>query len=384
MKKTRLADEGKAANRVMSSNNQVRAKARVIAFYLPQFHPIPENDAWWGPGFTEWTNVARARPLYRGHVQPHLPADLGFYDLRLPDVRMKQADLAQRHGIEGFCYWHYWFGGRRILERPFEEVLMSGTPKFPFMLGWANQSWSGVWHGHPERVLIEQTYPGPADHERHFRYLLRAFEDRRYIRVEGKPAFYVYRPREVPDLLEMTTLWRRMAREAGLPGLYLIAEWKRGSLEGFDATVQVNLPPLDLHGLLKRFQRRLRRGLVVYDYEHWLPRFVTEAARRLDVHPCVIPNWDNTPRSGRGGMIMAGSTPELFRLQVRRACGLIAEKPPEHRLVFIKSWNEWAEGNYLEPDRENGIAYLQALAAEILPGFGDRRGRVERLSSQRG
>jgi hypothetical protein len=287
---------------------------------------------------------------------------------------VQQADLAHRYGIEGFCYWHYWFCGRRILERPFEEVLVSGTPKFPFMLAWANQSWSGVWHGDPKRVLIEQTYPGTTDHERHFHYLLRAFEDARYIRVDGKPAFYVYRPREIPDLLEMTTQWRRMAREAGLPGLYLIAEVPLSSrkwspIEGFDATVHVNLPPIAPRSRLQRFRRLLRRGLLVYDYERWLPRFVTEEARRIDVHPSVIPNWDNTPRSGRGGMILAGSTPELFGLQVRRACELIAEKPAGHRLVFVKSWNEWAEGNYLEPDREHGTAYLGALAAEAISGF---------------
>jgi hypothetical protein len=348
-------------------------KARVVAFYLPQFHPIPENDAWWGPGFTEWTNVARARPLYRGHVQPHLPADLGFYDLRLPDVREAQAALAQCHGIEGFCYWHYWFGGRRVLERPFEEVLSSGSPKFPFMLGWANQTWSGIWHGDPERILIEQTYPGLADHERHFQYLLTAFVDPRYIRVNGRPAFYVYRPREVPGVLEMTGLWRRMARQAGLPGLYLIAQdtfvdRNRGPVEGFDATAQVNLPRIRPCNRVQRIRRRLRRGVVVHDYECWLPRFVTEDVCRPDVHPCVIPNWDNTPRSGYGGMVLSGSTPESFRVQVRRALELIQEKPMEHRLLFVKSWNEWAEGNYLEPDREHGKAYLEALAAETLQG----------------
>src|SRR5579871_2769802 len=158
-----------------SASGAVSARAaRVLAFYLPQFHPIPENEAWWGPGFTEWTNVTRARPLFRGHVQPHLPADLGFYDLRVPEVRSAQADLARRYGLSGFCYWHYWFAGRLLLERPFEEVLLTGAPDFPFCIAWANQTWSGIWHGAPNRILIEQTYPGPDDDRRHFAHLLRA------------------------------------------------------------------------------------------------------------------------------------------------------------------------------------------------------------------
>src|SRR5437879_9338189 len=155
--------------------DKVKGNARLIAFYLPQFHPIPENDAWWEPGFTEWTNVVRARPLFRGHRQPDLPTDLGFYDLRVAETRAAQAQLAAAHGIEAFCYWHYWFAGRRMLERPFDEVLRSGRPDFRFCLGWANQTWSGVWHGAPEQVLIEQTYPGEEDDRRHFAAVLPAF-----------------------------------------------------------------------------------------------------------------------------------------------------------------------------------------------------------------
>jgi hypothetical protein len=343
----------------------MRARARVIAFYLPQFHPIPENDVWWGPGFTEWTNVTRARPLYRGHVQPHLPADLGFYDLRIPEVRTNQARLASDHGIEAFCYWHYWFAGRRLLERPLEELLATRSPNFPFMLGWANQSWTGVWHGEPDRVLVEQTYPGMGDHERHFRFLLGAFADSRYVLVDGKPAFYIQRPGEIPDVVAMTSVWRRMAERAGLPGLYLIAE-ARHHVDGFDAIVPVNLPRQFPGGLIARLRRRLRGGLTVYDYRRVLPRLVTDAVRPINVHPCLIPNWDNTPRSGRRGIVLAGSTPELFQSLVRTANSIVAEKPPDHRLIFVKSWNEWAEGNYLEPDMDHGTKYLAALAAEVL------------------
>ena len=220
--------------------------ARVIALYLPQYHPIPENDEWWGRGFTEWTNTAKAKPLFRGHYQPHVPADLGFYDLRLPETRAAQAQLAREYGIEGFCYYHYWFAGRRILERPFDEVLASGQPDFPFCLNWANQTWSGIWHGAPERVLIEQTYPGMDDHCRHFDALLPAFTDQRYVKVEGKPLFVIYHPWELPDSRRVLDLWRELAVKAGLAGLFLVGEhfeprWDPRPL-GYDAALHVRLP----------------------------------------------------------------------------------------------------------------------------------------------
>src|SRR5215210_4081714 len=188
---------------------------RAVAFYLPQFHPIPENDEWWGPGFTEWTNTAKARALYPGHRQPTLPADLGFYDLRLPEAREAQSDLAQQYGVEAFCYWHYWFGGgRRVLEKPFAEVLASGEPSVSFCLGWANQTWTGISHGAADRVLMEQTYPGDEDDQAHFDLVLPAFRDDRYLRVGGRPVFYVFRPEELPDAARFVDRWQQMAREA--------------------------------------------------------------------------------------------------------------------------------------------------------------------------
>jgi len=195
-------------------------KARVIAYYLPQYHPIPENDAWWGRGFTEWTNVAKARPLFRGHYQPHIPADLGFYDLRVPEVREAQAEMARAYGIEGFCYWHYWFAGKRLIERPFAEVLESGKPDFPFCLAWANQTWTGIWHGASDRVLIEQTYPGPDDHAAHFRALLPAFRDDRYLKVDGKPMFAILQPADLTA--QVLPQWRDLATAAGLKGFHFV------------------------------------------------------------------------------------------------------------------------------------------------------------------
>ena len=208
-------------------------RVRVIAFYLPQFHPIPENDLWWEPGFTEWTNVTRARRMFPGHYQPRLPGELGFYDLRLPETREAQAKLAAQYGVSAFCYWHYWFGGgRRLLERPFDEVLQSGSPDFPFCLGWANQTWSGIWHGAPNRILIEQTYPdspGENDYRAHFETVLPAFMDPRYLRIDGRPLFLVYDPTDLPEPQRFLDLWRSWAADEGLPGIFFVGRTETAS-----------------------------------------------------------------------------------------------------------------------------------------------------------
>lgn len=349
---------------------------RAIAFYLPQYHPIPENDEWWGKGFTEWTNVAKAKPLYPGHHQPHLPADLGFYDLRVPEVRQAQADLARHAGIEGFCYYHYWFSGRRLLERPFTEVLESGEPDFPFCLCWANETWTGIWHGSPEDVLIKQTYPGKSDHRAHFDALLPAFKDTRYIRVNNKPLFFVYKPNDLPDAKHFATYWRHMAVEAGLNGLFLIGTSWTGEDDpshwGFDASLWVNVPPVPRFRSLRRPFNRLVPWLLrnmgvpsIYLYRELLPKLLPTPPMHVNSYPCVIPNWDNTPRSKERGRVFHGSTPELFRKHVRQAMARIEDRDPEERLLFIKSWNEWAEGNYLEPDERWGHQYLNVLRDEL-------------------
>lgn len=360
-------------------------KARAIAFYLPQFHPVAENDEWWGKGFTEWTNVAKARPLFKGHYQPHLPADLGFYDLRLPEVREAQAQLAKAHGIEGFCYWHYWFGnGKRILERPFNEVLQSNKPQFPFCLGWANESWTGIWHGNPGKVLAEQLYPGKQDYIDHFNYLLAAFKDSRYITVEGKPLFYIYSPDKIPDLLYFTNLFRELAINAGLKGLYIVAntadeQWNP-LMHGCDAANLNRLGslykylPSDKNYLLRKYRNQLLKPKIgglygklwgkpvnIYHYSEAIPFLVDHQQKAYDVFPCVIPNWDNTPRSGVNGLVLKGSTPHLFERHLTDAVQSVKNKPGEKRIIFIKSWNEWAEGNHLEPDAKFGMQYLNVV-----------------------
>jgi hypothetical protein len=323
----------------------------VIAIYLPQFHPTVENDAFWGPGFTEWTNVAAARPLYRGHRQPFLPADLGFYDLRVPEVRAAQAALARAAGVTAFCYWHYWFAGRRVLDLVITEVLESGAPDFPFCLGWGNQSWTGVWHGAPHRVLIEQTYPGIDDHRRHFETLWPLFADRRYLRIDGRPVFYVQEPAAIPHVEEWVGLWQELARDAGFDGLFLVGEYRGGPWDpqhhGFDGSVAIRIPHATRRGpSVVRYADVLREFTSLDDDEHF---------------PCVVPRWDNTPRSGRRGVVVAGSTPELFREHVGFAVDKACGAAPGRRIVWVKSWNEWAEGNTLEPDRGHGHAYLHAL-----------------------
>jgi hypothetical protein len=349
----------------------------VVAFHLPQFHPIAENDAWWGAGFTEWTNTAKARPLYPGHVQPHLPADLGFYDLRLPESRQAQADIALRYGVTAFCYWHYWFGGRRILERPVREIVESGRPDMPFCLGWANQTWTGIWHAAPDRVLIEQTYPGPDDDKAHFETLLPAFGDSRYFTMDGRPVFYVFRPEELPDPQVWCQRWRDLAAANGLPGLYLVAEMSDllglGSrcedpqALGFDAGVYVRLPA-DTSPRQVRRMRVMRKALgggpEVYPYLRE-PRSVPARYAADHIHPTVYPNWDNTPRSRRGGLVLRGSHPDLFQRHVEAAAHMLSARPAGQRLLFVKSWNEWAEGNYLEPDLEHGHGWLNALARGV-------------------
>ena len=355
-------------------------KPRLIAYYLPQYHPIPENDTWWGDGFTEWTNVTKALPLFKEHYQPHIPTDLAYYDLRNPEAREAQAQLARQAGIEGFCYWHYWFAGKRLLERPLNEVLQSGKPDFPFCLGWANQSWTGIWHGQPERILIEQTYPGDDDHRAHFNALLPAFSDSRYMQVDGRPIFLVFQPSDLtPRAVE---LWRALAHSAGLAGLYLVGVVKNAqeaaviSQAGFDActisrtagrgrnlpiTQRVISKVLGARKAPAFYQKMFNRPFHVYQSRDLLPYIEIGDAHGLDFFPCVMPGWDNTSRTGLNGVVWMNPSPGLFGEHLRQAIKRVEKSPPESQIIIVKSWNEWAEGNYLEPERRFGHGYLEAI-----------------------
>ena len=358
--------------------------ARFIALYLPQYHPTPENDEWWGKGFTEWVNVAKARPLFRGHKQPHIPADLGFYDLRLAEVREQQAELAKEAGIEAFCYWHYWFGnGRRLLERPFNEVVSSGRPDFPFCLGWANHSWyKKLWDPKSkgkDKLLIEQTYPGIEDYVLHFNTLLPAFKDHRYLKVNGKLFFLIYDPLHFEDIKTFISTWRRLAKENGLNDFYFIAQDFDSRAKdqilslGIDAIY--NSDTFNIHHKLNKFskvmyllQRKVLRRPTAFNYKDAIKYMVIDDCKNREVIPCISPNWDHSPRSSHNAVILKNSTPDLFKRIAKRAIEIVQGKPEDEQIVMIKSWNEWGEGNYMEPDLEFGHGYINALKEAIEEG----------------
>ncbi|MFZ0915685.1 MAG: glycoside hydrolase family 99-like domain-containing protein [Candidatus Udaeobacter sp.] len=367
---------------------------RAIAFYLPQFHPIPENDVWWGKGFTDWTNVARAKPSFKGHYQPHLPADLGFYDLRLPEARKAQADLAREYGIHGFCYYHYWFKGRRLLERPFNEVLNSGKPDFPFCLCWANESWTRLWDGQEQEILMAQNY-NEEDDLNHIRWLAGAFRDPRYIRVHGRPLFLVYRLARLPDPGRTIEIWRTEARRLGVGDIFIC------NVESFAAdhglAPQYNLDgaaefapdhkeiPLrqEANKLTHKLSRRPRiqrvatmLGLAqpwlskhgVYSYAELMNNMLAKPNPPYLRFPCVMPAWDNAARRQLGATIFHGSTPELYQQWLAAAAQKAKSVNKDEPIVFINAWNEWAEGNHLEPCKKWGHAYLQATRNALKNG----------------
>lgn len=355
--------------------------ARFIALYLPQYHPTPDNDAWWGKGFTEWTNVAKAKPLFHGHDEPRIPTDLGFYDLRLPEVREEQAELARQAGVEAFCYWHYWFGnGKELLERPFKEVVASGSPDFPFCLAWANHSWyKKRWDPNApgkDMLLIEQKYPGEQDYINHFNSLIPAFKDKRYLRVNGKLFFVIYSPFGFEDVSTFMSIWRRLAKENGLNDFYFVApdadsRNKDNFLSmGFDAVY--NSDTFNIHHHLNIIKKALlyigRKFLhrpTVFKYKDAIKYMVSDDCKNRDVIPCISPNWDHSPRSGSNAIILDDAKPEYFEKVTIRAIDIVKDKPQEEQIIMIKSWNEWGEGNYMEPDVTFGRGYIEALRSAI-------------------
>lgn len=356
--------------------------ARIIAFYLPQFHPFKENDEWWGKGFTEWTNVGRAKPMFRGHVQPKIPRDLGYYDLRVPETREEQARLAKYAGIEGFCYWHYWFGnGKRLMERPFNEVLASGKPDYPFCLGWANHSWLAKnWNtsdvrGRADKVLIEQQYGGVEDYTLHFNTMLPAFRDKRYIRVENRPLFVIWQPEQIPSFQEFKDTWNRLALENGLSEFYFVGfaygakkikETEDLGLDAlcvdymFDAFLnKKNFFNIYKRKVLKFFRIPKPLKLPYHQYvKYCVKQFESSGEQIL---PCVVSNYDHSPRSKGGACVLTKQSPSEFVYFLEKVIQLCSRHKPERNLVFVKAWNEWGEGNYLEPDMEFGDEYIQSM-----------------------
>jgi lipopolysaccharide biosynthesis protein len=345
---------------------------RLLAFYLPQYHPIPENDAWWGKGFTEWTKVTQGRPLFKGHQQPHLPADLGFYDLRLPEVRAQQAELARDAGLNGFIYYHYWFNGRRLLERPTDEVLRLKQPDFPFCLCWANEPWSRNWDGENRSVLMPQAYSDAGDLE-HIQWLLGAFADERYLKIDGRPLFLIYRPSDLPDIRKTAAVWRAAAQRIGFPDLYLCAvrafpgEFCDPAKFGLDALVDFRPNGADCGPRLKsdnplEIGYRLHR---VWDYDSLARVSLSEPLPDYRFFPSVCPCWDNSVRRSEGGVIFRGSTPDVYGEWLRTVLVREAIRPQKESLIAINAWNEWAEGNHLEPCQRWGHGYLDATREAI-------------------
>lgn len=369
--------------------NENHKKVGILALYLPQYYPNPFNDKHWGKGFTEWTNVASAKPLFKGHYQPKIPSDLGFYDLRVPQVREQQAELAKEAGVSAFLYWHYWFGnGKRLLSEVFQEVLDSGKPDFPFALAWANHSWyAKAWDKRVEdKLLVKQTYPGLEDEKMHFEFLIKAFKDKRYFKVGGRPFFFIFHPDDVP--IEYLHNFRKWTKEAGFPDIYLVAnvlgsehtveEYRK---KGYDAITHnrmldvlynwynsVSLP----EQLYVRAKKKLKeivfgvpRGAL--DYSKVFHYFIRPDDKLSGVIPEIFPNWDHSPRSGKTGAstIYFNSEPKYFYKHVKEALDAIRNKSDSERLLILKSWNEWGEGNYMEPDLRYGHGYIDALRKAI-------------------
>ena len=352
---------------------------RVIAFYLPQYYPTKENDEWWSKGFTEWTNVGRAKPLFKVHYQPKVPADLGYYDLRLPEVREEQAILAKEAGIEGFCYWHYWFNGQRLLDRVFTEVVETGHPDFPFCLCWANHSWyKKNWDPTmPNVMLMEQTYPGVEDYTNHFIALIKAFKDERYIKVRGMPVFGIFAPQDIPDFCIMRDTWDKLAKENGLPGIYFFGFTYEEKYVDAIKTMGMNSAVFDymLSSLrirekyaITKVIRKIRQtfGFAnTMDYKEYSKLTLKQINEDKFVNPCIVPNFDHSPRSGNKHVIITNSEPVNFGKLCSDVIKLRQSIDDEDNFLFIKAWNEWGEGNYMEPDIKYGKGYISALKKAI-------------------
>ena len=342
---------------------------RLIAFYLPQFHPIPENDEWWGKGFTEWTNVTKAVPRFTGHYQPRLPGELGFYSLTQADTLRWQAALARRYGVGGFCFHYYWFSGRRLLEQPIELLLANPDINVPFCVNWANESWTRRWDGHEKTVLLQQEH-SPEDDIAFARSLEPYFRDPRYIRVMGRPLLMLYRPGILPDAASTVARWRAHFIAAGLgsPYITMAQAFNDGDPDKYGMDAAIGFPPFwagtpGMQGL-SLFDPKYKGE--VTDYGAMAAATIAGYATNQRVFPGVCPSWDNEARKPGKGSCFTGSTPEAYGRWLTAACDASIRAFPEvERLVFVNAWNEWAEGAYLEPDRHFGYAYL-AQTARVL------------------
>jgi lipopolysaccharide biosynthesis protein len=337
---------------------------KLIAFYLTQFHPTPENDRWWGKGFTEWTNVTKALPLFEGHYQPRLPADFGFYDLRMREIRHEQIEMAKNYGIDGFCYHYYWFSGTRLLNLPLDDMLADHKSDMPFCLCWANENWTRRWDAADHEILIEQKYL-PEDDLNFIKSLVPFFRDKRYILVDGKPFLIVYRPQHMPHALKSVQIWREYCRTVGLGEIHLCAALTHGNEDyvkfGFDSGIE--FPPHNLRRLVPvnsaiKYFNSFQGNVMLY--EEIAQDYLSHTYGTASVFKTVFPSWDNTARTGNRALVVLNGTPDNYEHWLVSTIDNVQQKDASAQMVFINAWNEWAEGCYLEPDRQFGHGFLQA------------------------
>jgi lipopolysaccharide biosynthesis protein len=350
-------------------------KPKVIAINLPQFHPNADNDEWWGKGFTEWTNVVKAKPLFKGHYQPQLPTDLGFYDMRLPETHSEQAKLAKEYNIDGFCYYHYWFSGKRLLHEPIDEILRSKSPDFPFCYFWANETWSRRWSGEEKEVLIKQEY-SDEDDRNHANWCVQSFKDERYIKINGRPVFLIYKPFDLPNPQKTIDIFEKVCLENGIPKPFFVASNSHNLDQnpyelGFDHALhfqprmQVLSEFMKDGATVKKLIRNAIKGIFnakmrIYSYKKYKER-IKNLVMNYPGFPCVLVGFDNTARRGKNAIILKDQSVELFEESLKFAHDEAMKLKPDEQIVFINAWNEWAEGNHLEPCRKFGRQYLEAV-----------------------
>lgn len=367
---------------------QMDHKAKLIALYFPQLHEIPENDKWWGKGFTDWDNVKSAKPQYKDHYQPRIPFNNDYYDQSQIETLRKQMDLAKQYGVHGFCHYHYWFDGKQLLETPTNLMMENKELDFPFCLSWANETWSKRWDGREHDILIQQTHPSTKESwKKHYDYLIKAWTDPRAIKVDNKPVFVIYRPQRIKKIDEMLAYWRELAMQDGLQGLYFIFQKQyelpsNSCLSSFDA--QFQFQPFEAvykksvhHSILLRLARRLSeryqgilrglraifvKDLTFHDYdETWKKIIEIREDEGLTTYPGAFVDWDNTARYKNRATVFRGATPEKFLEWFGQLVKTMPKRKLPEKLIFLNAWNEWAEGTYLEPDERYGLQYLEAV-----------------------
>lgn len=369
----------------MEINNN-DGKPKILAYYLPQFYPCEFNNKWYGEGFTEWTNVGKAKPLFKNHYQPHVPADLGYYDLRMPEVAEKQVQLAQEAGIFGFCYWHYWFGhGQKLLNMPAERMLNTGKPDFPFCFAWANESWyKKLWNSDKsnDQLIMKQEYPGITDYKEHFYYCLPFFKDKKYLTFNGRPLFYIYHPEEINNLGEFISTWNKLIKEEGIASSFYFVGFEHIKLSSYKKIKDMGLDGVTFQiaayrnlkstNFMNRFITRcklsyniLTKGIAnLIDYNDIISKaWSREYDTKEDVFPLLMCRWDHSPRSGKKGTIYINDTPENWSKMVTKVLDGVKDK--QNKVIMLKSWNEWGEGNYMEPDLKYGKSYIEILGKSV-------------------